>query len=592
MEKHHSCVNTRAIIEYFQDHFPQEVPELIRGLDPVIDNLPNPYDFLMEINNWVSSGVVIRMFEKARRLSKDEEIAYKIGFDSATRKKLGYIQRIVLLAYKNPRRSLRQVQKVNDKFNRSKRIELVETTRDSGIIRLHWFPEVPATEAFCQFNKGIYSGIPTIWNLPPAVLVENKCYFKGDAYCEYQFKWIKKFSFRESLLRALIPWRALKYTIEELERDKELLKRKFDEVHFLNVQLREKIDQLLNLQEALSESEVKYRIVADNTFNWEFWLSPQGRIIYMSPSCQRVTGHTEEDFASDPGLFFRLIHPEDRSLFEAHRHAVEQKGASGELEFRIVMPDGQVRWIGHACQAVFDNNGNFLGTRGSNRDISEHKAAEQRIKASLQEKEVLLKEIHHRVKNNLQIISGLLTIKSHDLKDPAVTEMFQDCRNRIRSMALIHEALYRSGDLSHIDLKDYLERLSQGLVSTYRRQGDNIRFRSEVARCIVGIDTAIPCGLIISELLSNSLKHAFPKERNGEICLSLRVGEEHLLELSVRDNGVGISPDVNPKKSQSLGLRLVSDLVERQLRGNIQLKANHGTEYFIRFKELKYKKRV
>ncbi|MBM4284290.1 MAG: PAS domain S-box protein [Deltaproteobacteria bacterium] len=592
MEKHHSCLNTRAIIEYFQEHFPEEVSGLFRELDPEIDQLPDPQEFLMEINNWVSSRVVIKMFQNARRLSQDPEIAYKIGLDSAARKKLGYVQRIILFAWKNPRRSLPKVQKVNDKFNRNKRVELVEATRHRAVVRLHWFPEVPAVSDFCLFNKGIYTGIPTIWNLPPAILVENKCYFKGDDYCEYQLKWVWKFSLKESLLRMLTPWRALRYTIDELERDKELLKRKFDEVHILNIQLREKIDQLLNLQEALSESEIKYRIVADNTYNWEFWLSQEGRFIYMSPSCQRITGHAAEEFERDPELFFRLIHPDDRARFEAHHRRVESTGGTGELEFRIQLPDGQVRWIGHACQAVFDAEGQFLGTRGSNRDISEKKAAEEQIRTSLREKEVLLKEIHHRVKNNLQIISGLLTIKSHNVNDPAVIEMFRDCRNRIRSMALVHEALYRSGDLAVIDLKDYLERLSQGLVGTYRGKGERIRFFSELESCTVGIDTAIPCGLIISELLSNSLKHAFPDNRTGEIHLGFRVVEDHLLELSLWDNGVGIPESYDPKKTHSLGLRLVTDLVERQLGGAIQFSQEQGAHYLIRFRELKYKKRV
>jgi hypothetical protein len=117
------------------------------------------------------------------------------------------------------------------------------------VIRLHWFKEIPGTIDYCLFNQGIYSGIPTIWNLPPATLHETKCYFQGDEYCEYHFKWQRKFSLREGLLRLLVPWRALNYTIEELERDKELLKGKFDEVHRLNIQLKEKIDQLICLQE-------------------------------------------------------------------------------------------------------------------------------------------------------------------------------------------------------------------------------------------------------------------------------------------------------------------------------------------------------
>ncbi len=296
MEKHHSCINTRAIIEFFQEKMPGEVPKLFVGLDPEIEKLPDPQEFLMEINNWVSSSVVLRMFENARQITNDDEIAFKIGFDSAARKKLGYIQRIILLAYKNPRRSLKRAQKINDKFNRNKRIEIVETTRDRAIIRLHWFKDIPSVVDFCRFNKGIYTGIPTIWNLPPAIVDERKCYFRGDDYCEYHFKWIKRFSLKESLLNFLVPWRALRYTIEELEKDKELLKRKFDEVHYLNIQLKEKLDQLLSLQEALKESEAKFR----NLLEYLPGVAVQGYGIdgivrYWNKASEKIYGYTAEE---------------------------------------------------------------------------------------------------------------------------------------------------------------------------------------------------------------------------------------------------------------------------------------------------------
>ncbi len=242
-------MNTRAIIEYFQESQPEEVYRLFTGLGPEIESLANPQEFLMEINNWVSSDVVTKMFENAKAITQDEEIAFKIGLESATRKKLGYVQRIILFAYKSPHRSLKKLQAINDKFNKNKRIELVKNRGDNAVIRLHWFREIPGTIDYCLFNQGIYTGVPTIWNLPPATLEETKCYFKGDDYCEYHYRWEKRFSLRESLLRLLVPWRALNYTIEELERDKELLRKKFDEIHRLNIQLKEKIDQLICMQE-------------------------------------------------------------------------------------------------------------------------------------------------------------------------------------------------------------------------------------------------------------------------------------------------------------------------------------------------------
>jgi len=249
MEKHHSCLNTRAIIEYFQENLPEKLPGLFAGLGPEIEGLANPQEFLMEVNNWVSSDVVTKMFENAKRATKNPQIAYKIGFESAARKKLGYVQRIILFSHKNPRQTLKKVQAINDKFNKNKTIELVEVKRDSAVVRLHWFKDIPANLDFCLFNQGIYSGIPTIWNMPPASLEETKCFFKGDDYCEYQIKWQKRSFLKDSLLKFMVPWRALTYTIDELERDKELLRKKFDEIHRLNIQLKEKIDQLICLQE-------------------------------------------------------------------------------------------------------------------------------------------------------------------------------------------------------------------------------------------------------------------------------------------------------------------------------------------------------
>jgi PAS domain S-box-containing protein len=249
MEKHHSCLNTRAIIEYFQENLPEELPVLLDGLGGEIDRLDNPQEFLMEVNNWVSNEVVTRMFENAKKISNNNQIAFKIGFESAARKRLGYVQRIIMFSYKNPRQTLKKIQAINDKLSKNKTIDLVELKRDSAVVRLHWLKNIPANVDFCLFNQGIYSGIPTIWNMAPALLEETKCFFKGDECCEYHLKWQKRFFLKDSLLKFIVPWRALTYTIEELERDKELLRKKFDEVHRLNVQLKEKIDQLICLQE-------------------------------------------------------------------------------------------------------------------------------------------------------------------------------------------------------------------------------------------------------------------------------------------------------------------------------------------------------
>ncbi len=391
---------------------PAEVPRLFVGLGPEIENLPDPQEFLMEINNWVSSRVVIRMFENAREITQDEEIAFKIGFDSASRKKLGYIQRFILLAYKNPRRSLKRVQKINDKFNRNKRIEIVETTRDSAVIRLHWFPDIPSIMDFCRFNKGIYSGIPTIWNMPPAILNETKCFFKGDEYCEYQVKWIKKFSLKESLLNLLVPWRALRYTIEELEKDKELLRRKFEEVHYLNIQLKEKLDELLALQEALKESEAKFRNLLEHLPGVAVQgYGIDGRVRYWNKASEKIYGYTAEE-AVGRNLAELIIPPELKEVFAKGLEIGAKASASGEFmpagERLLISKDGS-RVPVHTIHTVVCLEGSEPLMFSMDVDLSERKQVEEELRRYRDHLERLVEErTGELIRVNLQLQAEIL----------------------------------------------------------------------------------------------------------------------------------------------------------------------------------------
>ena len=222
------------------------------------------------------------------------------------------------------------------------------------------------------------------------------------------------------------------------------------------------------------------------------------------------------------------------------------------------------------------------------RDITERKRAEEKIKTSLQEKEVLLREVHHRVKNNMQIISSLLSLQSGYIKDKTQTEMIKESQNRIKSMALIHEKLYQSENLTDIDFNEYIEALVRGLVRSYGVNAARIAVKIEVEDISVGIDAAIPCGLIINELVSNALKHAFPNSRKGEIIVVFRSANEHI-ELRVIDNGVGIPEDIDFETTNSLGLHLVAILAEDQLEGEITLDRSKGAAFHIRFKEQRRK---
>jgi PAS domain S-box-containing protein len=219
--------------------------------------------------------------------------------------------------------------------------------------------------------------------------------------------------------------------------------------------------------------------------------------------------------------------------------------------------------------------------------VIDEKQIMDQIKTSLDEKEVLLREIHHRVKNNLQVISSLLSLQSHQIKGKKNLEMFKESQDRVRSMALIHEKLYQSQDLARINFKEYIQTLAAGLFHSYRASPDRISLKLGVEDISLGVDSAIPCGLIVNELVSNSLKHAFPDGKEGEIRVLLHPVNRSCVELVVSDNGVGLPEDLDVRRSKSLGLHLVTILAEDQLQGEVKLKRDKGTEFRIKLSGVK-----
>jgi two-component sensor histidine kinase/DNA-binding NarL/FixJ family response regulator len=216
-----------------------------------------------------------------------------------------------------------------------------------------------------------------------------------------------------------------------------------------------------------------------------------------------------------------------------------------------------------------------------NAEIAERKRAEARIRSALQEKEVLLKEIHHRVKNNLQIISSLLNLQAAEIEDPETAARFQESQERVRTMALIHEQLYRAGNLAEVDFAEYLRELVPHLARSYSACAAAVELKIEAAKVLLPVDVAIPCGLIVNELIANALKHGFPNGRKGsiQVCLSEK---DRDTTLQVRDNGIGFPAAVDFRQSRSLGLQLVCTLTS-QLRGTIDLKREGGTEFVVSF---------
>jgi len=220
------------------------------------------------------------------------------------------------------------------------------------------------------------------------------------------------------------------------------------------------------------------------------------------------------------------------------------------------------------------------------RDITDRKRDEDRIKASLAEKEVLIQEIHHRVKNNLQVISSLLKLQSRYIQDSRVTEMLKESQNRVRSMALVHEQLYQSKDLSNINFAEYIQNLAHNLFQAYEFHGSGIKLQTNIAPCELNLDTAVPCGLIINELVTNSLKYAFSSTNKGKIKIDFNLDQNGGCVLVVSDTGVSFPKDLDYRNARTLGLRLVGSLV-KQLRGNITLLETVGTVFQITFPQPK-----
>jgi PAS domain S-box-containing protein len=256
MERHNSCINTKAVIDYVEERDPSMTEAVLMDLDPALDGISDLKEFLSDPNNWVSSQVLQNLYDRVKKFFH-EDVVFEIGYESVAKRRLGYVQRILLSAFRSYVRApnkhaltLKRLQTLNDRFNRTKNVQIHELRKDGAVVRLEWFSNIPMTRDFCLMNRGVYTAVPVVWNEPPCELDEHKCFFRGDDYCEYHINWKSPPSLKSLFLRLVAPWRLAKATIEELEKDKELLREKYAEVRGLNIQLKSQLDRLLSLQEA------------------------------------------------------------------------------------------------------------------------------------------------------------------------------------------------------------------------------------------------------------------------------------------------------------------------------------------------------
>jgi PAS domain S-box-containing protein len=236
---------------------------------------------------------------------------------------------------------------------------------------------------------------------------------------------------------------------------------------------------------------------------------------------------------------------------------------------------------------ITDDDGKVLGSIHIAHDITHRKEMEKKLEKTLEEKDTLMKEIYHRVKNNLMVISSLLSLQSNYIKDKNTKDIFKESQNRAKSMALIHEKLYRSEDLKGINFTEYLENLSNDLYHTYTVDKSLVKLILDVEDVNLDVETSIPLGLILNELLTNSLKHAFPDGRKGEIIVELHKDDIGKFRMTVADNGVGFPESLDYKNTASLGMKLINSLTA-QIEGNLIMDRNNGTEFTVVFENVDY----
>ncbi len=342
------------------------------------------------------------------------------------------------------------------------------------------------------------------------------------------------------------------------------------------------ITKLKQTEESLLETQ---RLLVDaqrmaKLGSWEYDLLTNK--ITWSKEVYSIFGLDESYVPSLVGLA-EWIHPDDLWVIAPETIEKNSKAGIQEMEYRIIDQNTkEIKYVIDRGETLKNAEGEPIKNFGSFQDITGRKQVEEQIIASLKEKETLLQEIHHRVKNNMAVISSLLRLQSNKMNDEKLTEALMDSRNRVQTMSIIHETLYQSDNLSSINMETYLSKLSRSVAQNYRINNKvNQKIEAE-DNILVGAKQASPLGLIVNELITNSFKHAFPDNREGEIKISLQKTEDQI-ELEYADDGIGIPEDFNWKNTKSMGLNLVKILAENQLDGSIDMENKNGTKFIIKF---------
>ena len=341
------------------------------------------------------------------------------------------------------------------------------------------------------------------------------------------------------------------------------------------------ITQQKNAEDALRDSEEKYRTLIESAKDPISVVDENGIFLMINKEGARSLNQEPPYFL---GRSLRDFFPESAEKQIELIQKVFATGEGVEIEMPIKYNEME-KWYSVSIQPLYGPDNRIHSVHVISRDITDIKETQIKLEQALKDKDMLMKEIYHRVKNNLMVISSLLNLQSRYIKDEEARGIFKESQERAHSMALIHERLYRSTDLKHIDFGDYIRTLAMDLFRTYVADPARVQLELEVEDVMIDINTAIPLGLIINELVSNSMKHAFPNTKSGEIRVEFKEDRNNCV-LEVSDTGVGFPSDIELGKTDSLGLQLVTSLTQ-QINGELELERSPGTTFRIIFKEKK-----
>ncbi len=324
--------------------------------------------------------------------------------------------------------------------------------------------------------------------------------------------------------------------------------------------------------------------------SWE--IDVQNKSYFWSDENYSILGLDPTKIKPAYELFSNSIHPDDREL--VHKSYWDSVASKSKhlCSHRLLLADGSLKNVMQSARHFYNKEGEHIYSTGLMQDITEMALARNEVEKSLKEKEVLLRELYHRTKNNMQVISSLLRLRSNEIDNPVVTQVFSEMDNRIQSMALVHEKLYQSKNLSNINLKEYFADLINYTKEAYNTKNSRITFTLDLESVSVLIDTATPLGLIFNEIVSNIMKHAFPGKGEGEVLVSLNKTDNGEIILKISDNGIGFPDNYNYRESTSLGIQTIFALGEGQLKGKVTMESSYGVIFTVIFKDNVYISRV